>query len=654
MKKCNKKIKGYYNGTPYLTQDFNKSVVNNPNLQFHGVTSNGAVNAGSVGQGEFPAAGYDKAIQGAGSLVQQALSGQDASVATAFNGALTGASAGMAFGPIGAAVGAGVGIIAGSMGHAGSVNEATGAVDNPSGIVGLFGHSKRYLQNKGARIKNGIQAKENAANISADFQNMYGNTLINVADGGVIPTTKAKLSKGELVKDSTGIHEVPGSHGLANGEDDVLATVEIGSQVLSNKLKVPGTNKTYAQMGKKLIKTNKKATDKYSQGTIDASNMIHSMLLNMQEQNKNMSSVNGYSGGTEGISPNINPYGYNKDMSKFKYWDSEANDYSKEYLDFVNNLTEQDVKDIYSGKYGDMSTYLGKNKGYIPTIDEARKLMTDKKYGDWHKISQAFVDGKINSTAGPRQLKLDPYRVGVNTPINRIDDSRMYDSKYFKYNAVPSKININRPLTNSKGVVPSLVNRNGNNILGDIMDYTIPAAAAIANISSAKSEPVDIYSYTPKFAPVEYNVSPQLRQIDRTNAIARYNQANINPNTGANMTFGLQSAIARNNAMADVYAQKYNIENKNIGRNIDIYNQWANSYANARHQAAIEQAQNDASARNVRRKGISDLSTILQSVRRDKRLTKRDSALLDYMAPYLRYGSPDSELQQMINTYRRW
>jgi hypothetical protein len=93
---------------------------------------------------------------------------------------------------------------------------------------------------------------------------MYGNTLIHVADGGVIPTTKAKLSKGELVKDSTGIHEVPGSHGLANGEDDVLATVEIGSQVLSNKLKVPGTNKTYAQMGKKLIKTNKKATDKYS------------------------------------------------------------------------------------------------------------------------------------------------------------------------------------------------------------------------------------------------------------------------------------------------------------------------------------------------------------------------------------------------------
>jgi hypothetical protein len=86
------------------------------------------------------------------------------------------------------------------------------------------------------------------------------------------------------------------------------------------------------------------------------------------------------------------------------------------------------------------------------------------------------------------------------------------------------------------------------------MDYTVPAAAAIANISSAKSEPVDIYSYTPKFAPVEYNVSPQLRQIDRTNAIARYNQANINPNTGANMAFGLQSAIARNNAMADVYA----------------------------------------------------------------------------------------------------
>src|SRR5574344_23129 len=101
------------------------------------------------------------------------------------------------------------------------------------------------------------------------MNNGYNETTM-AAKGGIIPTTKARLSKGELLRDSDGIHEIPGSNGYANGEDDVLAQVEVGSQVLSNKLKVPGTNKTYAQMGKKMIKPNKEASDKYAQGTIDA------------------------------------------------------------------------------------------------------------------------------------------------------------------------------------------------------------------------------------------------------------------------------------------------------------------------------------------------------------------------------------------------
>jgi hypothetical protein len=50
-------------------------------------------------------------------------------------------------------------------------------------------------------------------------------------------------------------------------------------------------------------------------------------------------------------------------MSDFAYWDKDKNEYKKEYLDWVNNLTEQDVRDIESEKYGDMSEYFSKNKG---------------------------------------------------------------------------------------------------------------------------------------------------------------------------------------------------------------------------------------------------------------------------------------------------
>jgi hypothetical protein len=65
--------------------------------------------------------------------------------------------------------------------------------------------------------------------------------------------------------------------------------------------------------------------------------------------------------------------------------------------------------------------------------------------------------------------------------------------------------------------------------------------------------------------------------------------ANINPYTGANMAFGIQSAVNRNNAIADAYSQKNNAENQMAFNNAQIANQWGQQYANARHIAANEQ-----------------------------------------------------------------
>jgi hypothetical protein len=39
----------------------------------------------------------------------------------------------------------------------------------PSGIAGLFGHSKSYIRNKAGRIKNGIQARQMSEQVAADY-----------------------------------------------------------------------------------------------------------------------------------------------------------------------------------------------------------------------------------------------------------------------------------------------------------------------------------------------------------------------------------------------------------------------------------------------------------------------------------------------------
>lgn len=502
------------------------------------------------------AAGIAQGIGELGTVVGNATSGQQVTAAGVLTGVASGAVAGAAIGgPMGAIVGGALGGITSGMGTGGSVNEQTGDVTGPSGIAGMFGHSKRYLRNKGARIKNGIQSRENAQEIAADYYMNNGyNETTRAAKGGIIPTTKARLSKGELLRDSDGIHEIPGSNGYVNGEDDVLAQVEVGSQVLSNKLKVPGTNKTYAQMGKKMIKPNKEASDKYAQGTIDANQKMYNILLGMQEANKDgETSTEGYKNGTPEIP---------------------------------------------------LSRAARKRAGLTVTTPEPSPMNNYSNYG-----------------LGNLAKTLPQYKNAI----------------------APGKIN--------KAALPSTVASTGGGGVdwGDVFNSAAALAPGLANLSVSKPEVVDTYTYQPKYGPSTYDISDILGEIDYSDAIARYNQSRINPNTGAGMAFGLQSAVNRNKSIRDAYTQKRNAESQYAMQNAGIYNQWGNQYADARHQAAVEQAQNDAAYRSTINKGVSDLSTTLQSMRRDQRLNAKDMMMMDMMRPFLSKGMTSSDLQSIYN-----
>lgn len=594
---------------------------------------------------------------GAGlNMIGNAAQGNQVTTSSVLSGMTGGAIAGSQFGLPGAIVGGGLGLITSSIGTGGSVNEQTGEVVNPSGIAGLFGHSKRYLQNRGAKIKNGIQARSNAEQIAANYYMNNGYNDLSLAKGGVVPSTMAYLDDGELIRTPDGtIGSIPEE---GKPTDSNLLNVPVGTQVLSDKIKVPRTNKTFAEMGKKLMKKTKDGGDIYAQNSKmlnERNNQIaYQQLLNQQEAlkkkkiRKNNNDIPAYADGDG----NIKPYGYNKNMSDFKYWDKSKNNYTQDYLNWVNNITEQDVNDIYSGKYGDMSTYLGKNKGVIPTVQEARSLMTDKKYGDWHKIGQAFADQKsrISQSIPAKTIygrDTQDFRrtpIAINAPIGNIQSANDRGS-HFSYTGDPGKIDITSELANPDRQINNRPRMNYSGILSNLSSLVGP----IGNMLSGSPERVDTYTYDPVYGPSEYEIDPLLRQISSSDAIARYNMANINPNTGANMAFGLQSAVTRNNAMANAYSQKNNTENQMAFNNAQIANQWGQQYANARHVAAVEQAQNDATARNIRRKGLGDLSTRLQAISKDKRLTNRDQAMLNAMRPYLDYGMTSQQLSELYS-----
>lgn len=534
--------------------------------------------------------GVDKAnvvtqgVGAVGSMIGNATSGKKPTAAGVIGGIGSGAAMGASIGgPWGAVIGGAIGGITSGMGSGGSVNEQTGEYQDPSGIAGLFGHSKSYIRNKAGRIKNGIQARQMSEQVAADYYQENGYNELSLSEGGVVPSTIAYLDDGEMLRTPDGtIGSIPEE---GKPTDSNLLNVPVGTQVLSDKIKVPGTNKTFAEMGKKLMKkSNKKANNIYaenSQMLNERNNQIaYQALLDQQEALKSKKikkNTAAYADGTRGIKP----YGYNKNMSD--------------------------------------------------------------------------VDSRSNQSSGPRPIPSSEVasRLGIpyniNAPIGNVDTANARSSKYFNYTGNPGQLPVgNMYSANSKKPkTPS-----DNNWL-DLIDNIAALAGPIGNIFSGSPERVETYTYDPVYGPTDYNIDPILREATLSDRIARYNMANINPNTGANMAFGLQSTVNRNKAIANAYTTKNNAENQMAFNNAQIANQWGQQYANARHLASVEQAQNDAATRNIRRKGFGDLSTRIQQINKDKRLTKRDSAVLEAMLPYLEYGMTSDQLTKLYNNLKR-
>jgi hypothetical protein len=83
----------------------------------------------------------------------------------------------------------------------------------------------------------------------------------------------------------------------------------------------------------------------------------------------------------------VTPWAFDPTWEGFAYYNPQEKAYDQGYLDFVNNIVNQDwVNSMLKGEYGSMSRYNAKNKGYAPTVDQVKKWATDGKYSDWHKI----------------------------------------------------------------------------------------------------------------------------------------------------------------------------------------------------------------------------------------------------------------------------
>lgn len=765
--------------------------------------------------------GVDKAnvvtqgVGAAGSMIGNATSGKKPTAAGVIGGIGSGAAMGASIGgPWGAVIGGAIGGITSSIGSGGSVNEQTGEYELPSGIAGLFGHSKSYIRNKAGRIKNGIQARQMSEQVAADYYQENGYNELSLSKGGVVPSTMAYLDDGEMLRTPDGtIGSIPEE---GKPTDSNLLNVPVGTQVLSDKLKVPGTNKTFAEMGKKLMKKSKKKVNNIyaenSQMLNERNNQAtYQSLLEQQESLKNKKNskkqqIPSYENGTSGVygrkkvklkyiyDPMLGGFGYidpntggfvemndiRNDLLPDSMWIQNYNDSEdieqpitlkqdtvsksthnvnkRDFLKLPNKKIKKNTPTIFNDhayevagkKYqiGDTFEYKGKqykvtgNNEAVPVSKNATDLKEINDGFNWNLYRDVFTQGEPriigpsgagrystyqqNKTTNSIPNANDPYFIGnmymngnwgdltvgkrlssinpeFNTPALGVIGTNTSDSYSIptitQDTAIPQTAVRSTPSTKRSTVQTSVQQPVQEQVTGPIQPFSNDRPSlteltskpskvlpklnigrpfvynpspddAVSNgldmpslystvatlaplFDRERAEKVDTYTYNPVYGPTNYNIDPILREATLSDRIARYNMANINPNTGANMAFGLQSAVNRNKTIANAYAIKNNAENQMAFNNAQIANQWGQQYADARHIAATEYAQNKANARNINRRNFASALNNWGASLRDKKQTSMDMAALEMLQPMLNYGTEDNVLNRVNKILNR-
>lgn len=758
--------------------------------------------------------GVDKAnvvtqgVGAVGSMIGNATSGKKPTAAGVIGGIGSGAAMGASIGgPWGAVIGGAIGGITSSIGSGGSVNEQTGEYELPSGIAGLFGHSKSYIRNKAGRIKNGIQARQMSEQVAADYYQENGYNELSLSKGGVVPSTMAYLDDGEMLRTPDGtIGSIPEE---GKPTDSNLLNVPVGTQVLSDKLKVPGTNKTFAEMGKKLMKkSNKKANNIYAENSqmLNERNnqMTYQNLLEQQESIKNKKtnkkqSIPTYEEGTSGVSgrkkvklkyiydPMLGGFGYidpntggfvemndvRNDLLPDSMWIQNYNDSEeieqpivlkqdtatksthnvgkRDFLKLPNKNIKKNTPTIFNDhafevagkKYqkGKQYKVTGNNEA-VPVSKNATDLKEINDGFNWNLYRDVFTQGEPriigpsgagrystyqqNKTTNSIPNANDPYFIGnmytngnwgdltvgkrlssinpeFNTPALGVIGTNTSDSYSIptitQDTAIPQTAVRSTPSTKRSTVQTSVQQPVQEQVTGPIQPFSNDRPSlteltskpskvlpklnigrpfvynpspddAVSNgldmsslystvatlaplFDRERAEKVDAYTYNPVYGPTNYNIDPILREATLSDRIARYNMANINPNTGANMAFGLQSAVNRNKTIANAYSTKNNAENQMAFNNAQIANQWGQQYADARHIAATEYAQNKANARNINRRNFASALNNWGASLRDKKQTSMDMAALEMLQPMLNYGTEDNVLNRVNKILNR-
>lgn len=533
-------------------------------------------------------------------------------------------------GPIGAAVGAGIGLI----GRSGEEARMTSFTDYDegslgSGLIGAFGNRK--LRRKRAAIKKNAYSNRAAVQgtnylQSEVYDDMIGMNTDTMANGGV-SSSLAYVDDGELIQTPDGsISKVPENN---NPTDSNLVSLPEGSRVLSDKLKVPGRKETFAQLGEKMMaKKKSKYNDRFAENAAKLNemnnNMIHDQLFAMQESVKQ----------SKGIKPKT------KQIQAAALGDEIKPGLGDRIVDAIYNPNRKWGAGVQWGT--------GNNQWYhVPTASTTRRRKATSTSMNTGLIDEGKPELPFTwyGTVNPLKPKHPELLTATNDEMAGLGDA--LTSQADKVTTLPKSNAYNKPEP-----------ENNKFDWGSALSGMASLAPIMSNLFTGRPETVDaVYNpYTTSISNTmrrrRYDISPAIEDLNRNRATSNYNASQINTSTGANLAYRLQSAVNTDRAIASLRSQESNVNNQYLGDYANTMNSLGQQWVNATNMANEANAQNRATARNIRRTGLSQLSQWAQNRELMRNQKARDMEMWPLYQRFLQAGFTEDDLRAMMNSNR--
>lgn len=549
-------------------------------------------------------------------------------------------------GPMGAAVGA----LPGLFGAKGQEAEQVDFVNytkstKGKGLIGAI--TNRGLRKREARIKKNTYSNRAAVQgtnylQSEAYDDMIGMNTDTMANGGM-SSSLAYVDDGELIQTPDGsISKVPENN---KPTDSNLVSLPEGSRVLSDKLKVPGRKETFAQLGEKMMaKKKSKYNDRFAENAAKLNemnnNMIHDQLFAMQESVKQ----------SKGIKPKT------KQIQAAALGDEIKPGLGDRIVDAIYNPNRKWGASVQWGTGNNQWYHVPVNPSNTQPTSTTATVSTSTPTRRRKATSTSTNTGLIDEgkpelpftwygTVNPLKPKHPELLTATNDEMAGLGDA--LTSQADKVTTLPKSNAYNKPKP-----------ENNKFDWGSALSGIASLTPIMSNLFTGRPETVDTV-YNPYATSISntmrrrrYDISPAIEDLNRNRATSNYNASQINTNTGANLAYRLQSAVNTDRAMASLRSQESNVNNQYLGDYANTMNSLGQQWVNATNIANEANAQNRATARNIRRAGLSQLSQWAQNRELMRNQRARDMEMWPLYQRFLQAGFTEDDLRAMMNSNR--